>query len=84
MGVLEQIEKDTGVKWTQMLIAPASSSQLATAIYEAACKHAGVKAKKLTPRMLLEDNIFEDVPDSLPDSYEDGNPKAEDVTLTDG
>ena len=82
--VLDKIETETGLKWTEVIIAPASSAKCALAVYAAACERTGSEPAELTPGMLVNDNILERVEDDLPEVYADGIPKAQDETPTSG
>lgn len=89
LEVLEQLEEDTGRRWSQLLTAPGWNAKSIRCIYAAACAHTGSEPRPLTPRDLLgdgDDPVIVEVPDDLPTSYSDGmpDPKAEDATPTPG
>jgi hypothetical protein len=89
LEVLEQLEDDTGRRWSQLLTAPGWNAKSIRLIYAAACAQTGCDPKPLTPRDLLgdgDDTVIVEVPDDLPTSYTDGmpDPKAEAETPTPG
>ena len=87
LEVLEQLESDTGRRWSQLLTAPGWDAKSIRCIYAAACAQVGAEPKALTPRDLLsEDAVIVEVSDDLPTSYSDGmpDPKAEGETPTPG
>lgn len=84
LEVLGQVESDTGTRWTDILLAPASSIACAQAVYAVACKQTDSEPEPLTARRLVEDDIFERVADDLPEVYEGGLPKAEGEVETSG
>jgi hypothetical protein len=87
--VLEQLEEDTGRRWSQLLVSPGWNAKSIRCIYAAACAQVGAEPKPLTPRDLVGDEgdmVIVEVPDDLPKSYTDGmpDPKAEGETPTPG
>ena len=81
---LHKICTDHGLdSWTKLLIEPLKQGAAAEALYRHCCDIAKDEPPEvLTPRVLVP--AFEWVSDDLPDTYEGGAPKAEDVTETDG
>ena len=72
------IEQETGLRWVDVIVAPASTAKTAMVVYRLACEHVGAEVKQLTPQMLVADPpIFEQVEDDLPEVYEGGVPKSE-------
>lgn len=72
---LERIEEQTDTRWPVILGSPAASMKVARVTYEVVCEFAGVQPEQLTPRDLLDGNVFENVDDDLPVVFEDGIPK---------
>lgn len=90
LEVLEQLEVDTGRRYSQLLGSPGWDAKSIRCIYAAACAFNGSTPEQLTPRKLIGTNdadaIIVEVSDELPTSYTDGmpDPKAEGVTATAG
>ena len=80
LEVLDEVERERGVRWPTLIAAPASSAAAALALYKHACKYKGADPEQLTARKILDGGIFEQVEDDLPTVFEDGapDPKAED------
>jgi hypothetical protein len=71
---LAQLEKSCGTEWWRIVARPRNSATNAVHIYAACCELAGCEPGTVTARDLL--NVFETVPEDLPDMYEGGIPKA--------
>lgn len=84
LEVLDRLEGETGMRWTEIILAPASSAKCAIAVYQVACEQTGSEPEQLSPRKLIDDNVIENVPDDLPEMYEDGVPKAGGAESTGG
>lgn len=84
LEVLDKIEHETDMRWTDILVAPAASARCALAVYAAACEQTGAEPEQLTPARLVDDELFFRAEDDLPESYQDGIPKAEGEALTSG
>jgi hypothetical protein len=87
LEVLEQLEADTGRRWSQLITLPAWDAKSIRMIYAACCAQKGCDPAPLTPRDLIgDDGVIVEVPDDLPTSYTDGmpDPKAGGETGTPG
>lgn len=74
---LQVIADKHGIKsWVDIVTAPASNGNVATELVRLAAVKLDVKAPDaITGRVILD--VFDYVPDDLPDEYEEGLPKAE-------
>lgn len=90
LEVLEQLEDDTGRRWSQLLSTPAWNMKSVRCLYLAACAQNGSTPEALTPRKLIGDDehpgVIVEVSDDMPTTYTDGmpDPKAVGVTETAG
>ena len=84
LEVLASLEEDTDTKWTTILTTPAVSMRCAIAVYNAACGRLEAEPDELTAAQFVDGKVFEQVEDDAPDQFEDGIPKAEAETPTDG
>lgn len=75
---LHRIAVDAGVDtWAKLLTEPLRNGAAAEAVYVFCCELNGdTPPDKITPKLVIE--AFEWVSDDLPDTYQDGLPKAED------
>lgn len=82
LEVLSKIEKETGVQWVRLVLAPASTALSASVVYRTCCEHLDVEPEVLTARRIIGGDIFAEGDDDLPTMFEDGvpAPKAEDET----
>ena len=83
LEVLADLEESTDTKWTTILTTPAVTMRCAIAVYETACAHDGSDAAKLTASEFIEGKVFEQVDDDLPETYDEGLPKAGGEAQTD-
>lgn len=74
---LQTIADKHGIKsWVDIVTAPASNGKVASELIRLAASTLDVKAPEaITGRVILD--VFDFVPDDLPDEYEEGLPKAE-------
>ena len=86
LDVLAKMEKESGVQWLRLVLAPATTALSASVVYRACCEHLGVEPEELTARRIIEGDIFTEGDDDLPTMFEDGAPapKAEGGTPTPG
>jgi hypothetical protein len=82
LEALAKLEKDCGAEWHRVVSRPRHSAQNAIHIYAACCELAGCEPETVTARTLLD--VFELVPEDMPDMYEAGIPKAEGEAPTSG
>jgi len=77
---LVKVADDHGLNWLFLVSTPEMGTGKALIpLYKACCEVAGVDLpEKITARSIL--NALQDVPDDLPEYYEDGNPKADEST----
>lgn len=72
------IEEETGQRWVDVIVSPASTAKGALVVYRIACEHIGATPEQLTPQAIVGDPpVFEMVEDDLPEVYEGGVPKSE-------
>lgn len=85
LDVFCRIEEETGLRYVDVLLGPASTAKTATVVYRLACETTDSEPETLTPAMLIADPpVFQLVDDDLPDVYEGGLPKSEDAQVTTG
>jgi hypothetical protein len=87
LEVLDRMERESDVRWVQLLIAPASTARAAIAVYRGCCEHVGAEPEELTARRIISGEVFVEADDDdLPTMFEDGvpDPKAGDAEPTPG
>lgn len=77
LDVFCRIEDETGLRYVDVLLGPASTAKTATVVYRIACERTESEPEELTPAMLIADPpVFQLVDDDLPEVYEGGLPKS--------
>ena len=82
LDALIELEELCGEEWWRIISHPLRTAKAAKYIYAAACSQTGAEPETLTPRKFEE--VFVQVPEDLPDSYQDGLPLPEGAASTDG
>jgi hypothetical protein len=68
LDVFCRIEEETGLRYVDVLLGPASTAKTATVVYRLACETTESEPETLTPAMLIADPpVFQLVDDDLPD-----------------
>jgi hypothetical protein len=75
LEALVELEELSGEEWWRIVAHPYRSAKIAKLVYAAACAAVECEPATLTARTLTE--VFEQVPEDMPDMFEAGVPKAE-------
>jgi hypothetical protein len=79
LSVFADIEKETGISWTDIWGAPAANATSAVMFLEAVAQILGVECPELTPKTIMQIFHVEDG-DHIPEAYDGGLP----ATMPDG
>lgn len=82
LDALIELEDLCGEEWWRIIAHPLRTAKAAKYVYAAACAQTGAEPETLTPRKFEE--VFVQVPEDLPDSYQDGLPLPEGAASTSG
>lgn len=82
--MLDGIERETEMRWTDILVAPAASARCRSPCTPRRASRPALNLSSITPARLVDDELFFRAEDDLPESYQDGIPKAEGEAPTSG